>query len=82
MSPRVKDVTLNEDYTINITFDNGEERVFDVNPYLNKGIFKKLRDKHTFMTVKPVMGSIQWIHGQDFFPDTLYLSSNPRKHNK
>ncbi len=40
MSPRVKDVTPNEDYTINITFDNGEERVFDVNPYLNKGIFK------------------------------------------
>ncbi len=30
-----------------------------------------------FKTVKPVMGSIQWKHGQDFCPDTLYLDSAP-----
>lgn len=76
MNPRVKDVSPNNDYTINITFDNGEERIFDVSPYLDKGIFKELRDMNVFKSVKPVMGSIQWKHGQDFCPDTLYLSSN------
>ena len=76
MNPRVADVTPNEDYTINIIFENGEEKVFDVNPYLDKGIFKELRDKNIFKTVKPVMGSIQWRNGQDFCPDTLYLVSN------
>ena len=42
MNPRVKNVSPNNDYTINITFDNGEERIFDVSPYLDKGIFKEL----------------------------------------
>ncbi|OQY02635.1 MAG: hypothetical protein B6I26_00330 [Desulfobacteraceae bacterium 4572_130] len=76
MNPRVKNVIPNNDYTINIIFDNGEEKVFDVKPYLNKGIFKKLKELNMFKTVKPVMGSIQWKHGQDFCPDTLYIASN------
>ncbi len=76
MNPRVKDVVPNNDYTINILFDNGEEKVFDVNPYLDKGIFKELRDPNVFKSVKPFMGSVQWKHGQDFCPDTLYLTSN------
>ncbi len=76
MNPRVKKVVSNNNYTINIIFDNDEEKVFDVNPYLDKGIFKELKDKKLFKTVRPFMGSIQWIHGQDFCPDTLYLLSN------
>ena len=76
MNPRVRNVIPNDDYTINIIFDNGEERVFDVSPYLDKGIFKELRDINVFKSVKPSMGSIRWKHGQDFCPDTLYLSSN------
>ena len=76
MNPRVKDVRPNDDYTIDLIFDNGEERVFDVSPYLDKGIFKELRDINMFKSVKPVLGSVQWKHGQDFCPDTLYLASN------
>ena len=74
MNPRVKEVVPNNDYTINIVFDNGEEKVFDVKPFLDKGIFKELRDTNIFKSAKPFMGSIQWKHGQDFCPDTLYLS--------
>ncbi len=77
MNPRVKDVVPNDDYTVNITFENGEEKVFDVTPYLNKGIFKELKYPNIFKSVKPFMGSIQWKNGQDFCPDTLYLSSHP-----
>lgn len=76
MNPRVKDVIPNDDYTINLIFDNGEEKVFDVTPYLDKGIFKELSDINIFKSVKPVLGSIQWKYGQDFCPDTLYLASN------
>ena len=28
MNPRVKEVVSNNDYTINIVFDNGEEKIF------------------------------------------------------
>ena len=75
MNPRVKDVTPNQDYTITLTFDNNEVRIFDMKPYLNKGIFEELNDINLFNTVKPFLGSIQWKNGQDLCPDTLYLDS-------
>jgi len=75
MNPRVKEVMANSDYSLTITFDNNEIGIFDVKPYLDIGIFRELKDIHLFMTVKPFLGSIQWIHEQDLCPDTLYLDS-------
>ena len=75
MNPRIKEVHPNDDYTLNLIFENNEERVFDVKPYLNKGIFRQLKDRRIFNSVKPFLGSIQWINGLDFCPDTLYLDS-------
>jgi hypothetical protein len=75
MNPRVKKVLPNPDYTIQLTFDNGEIKIFDVKPYLDKGIFRELKDLRVFNSVKPMLGSIQWKGGQDFCPDTLYLES-------
>ena len=60
-----------------LTFTNGEVKVFDVKPYLDKGIFKELKELRVFNSVKPFLGSIQWQNGQDFCPDTLYLDSIP-----
>lgn len=75
MNPRIKEVHPNQDFTINIKFDNGEQKVFDVKPYLDKGIFRELREQRLFNSVKPFLGSVQWKNGQDFCPDTLYLES-------
>jgi hypothetical protein len=78
MNPRVKLVKPNADYTITLTFTNGEVRSFDVKPYLNIGIFKELKEPSLFNSVKPFLDSIQWQNGQDFCPDTLYLESVPQ----
>ena len=43
--------------------------------YLDISIFKELKDKSIFNSVKPFLGSIQWKNGQDLCPDTLYLES-------
>ncbi len=75
MLPRVKDVKPGDDYTLQLTFANGEIRIFDVKPYLDRGFFRSLRDKREFNTVRPYLGSIRWRQGQDFCPDTLYLNS-------
>ena len=75
MNPRVKDVTPNSDHTLTLVFDNGERKVFDVKPYLDKGIFKELKDLRIFNAVRPFLGCIEWPHGQDFCPDTLYLDA-------
>jgi len=77
MNPRVVAVYSAPDYTLLLTFTNGEVRVFDVKPYLNIGIFRELQDKRIFNSVRPFLGSIQWRNGQDFCPDTLYLESVP-----
>jgi len=74
MNPRVKDVSPLSDYKLIITFDNGEVKIFDMKPYLSKGIFKELNDKRLFNSVRPFLGSIQWVNGQDLCPDTLYIN--------
>jgi len=73
MNPRVKTVTPTQDFTLLITFNNGEEKSFDVKPYLEIGSFKELKDVSMFNSVKPFLGSIQWSNGLDLCPDTLYL---------
>lgn len=77
MNPRVVHVKPNPDYTITLTFANGEIKLFDVKPYLDKGIFQELHDLRVFNAVRPFLGSVTWPGGQDFCPDTLYLDSVP-----
>jgi hypothetical protein len=75
MNPRVTNVKPEQDFTLLITFNNGEVRSFDVKPYLSIGMFNELRDVSMFNSVKPFLGSIQWANGVDLCPDTLYLES-------
>jgi hypothetical protein len=75
MNPRVTNVKPEQDFTLLITFNNGEVKCFDVKPYLAMGLFKELRDISVFNSVKPFLGSIQWANGLDLCPDTLYLES-------
>lgn len=73
MNPRVVEVKARGDFTVEILFANKERKIFDVKPYLDKGIFKELKNKDVFSSVKVDNGSISWIGGQDFCPDTLYI---------
>jgi len=77
MHPRVTKAIPKKNYQVELQFDNGEERVFDVSPYLNKGIFTELKEPEVFYSVKAVDGTIQWQNDADFCPDTLYLESKP-----
>ena len=73
MNPRVKEVEADQNYTLLVTFNNGEKKRFDVKPYLNIGVFNELKDPEVFYSVKPFLGSIQWSNGADLCPDTLFL---------
>jgi hypothetical protein len=74
---RVKEVSPLEDYLLKLVFSNGEERYFDMKPYLNRGIFAVLRDINLFKAVKPTHGTIEWPGEIDMCPDTLYANSVP-----
>jgi hypothetical protein len=75
MNPRVIHVRAKPDYLLELTFSNGEIRLFNMKPYLEVGVFKELQDPSVFNSVKSVLGSVQWQNGQDLCPDTLYLDS-------
>lgn len=87
-NPRIQSVQAQQNYTLILLFDNGEERVFDVKPFLDKGIFRDLQNVRIFSSVKPFLGSIQWSNGADFCPDMLYeesislVSSSLARHEK
>ena len=70
MNPRIKYVKPNPDYTLTLTFTNEKVKVFDMKPFLEIGIFKALKDRSLFNSVKPFLGSVQWVNGQDLCPDT------------
>lgn len=75
MNPRVINVKPEQNFSLLLTFGNGEVKRFDVKPYLEIGIFSELKDIGVFNSVKPFLGSIQWSNGVDLCPDTLYLES-------
>jgi len=77
--PRASDVEVLENYTLLLTFTNGEKRIFDVNPYFNFKPFEELKSKTLFETVHIAGLSIEWLHGQDICPDELYYNSLPAK---
>jgi hypothetical protein len=79
MNPYVKSVQAKDDYCLLLTFENGEKRMFDLKPYLNKGVFKRLQNSASFKTARVVSGSIEWQGEIDLSYDTLYLDSVPVK---
>lgn len=72
---KVVAVKANDDHSLDLKFDDGSERKFDVRPYLDYGIFKELKNKNYFKRVKIVFGTVQWPNEQDISPETLYLES-------
>jgi CTP:phosphocholine cytidylyltransferase-like protein len=64
-----------EDYQLALTFENGEKRIFDMKPYLDKGIYKELRDESKFKTVRISFDSIEWCNQADIDPEFLYGKS-------
>ena len=66
-----------EHYRLLITFDNKEQRIFDVSPYLDDGFFAALRNPVIFETAKINPLTVEWAGGIDICPDELYYNSKP-----
>lgn len=64
-----------EDYKLQILFDNKEERIFDVKPYLSDPFFAPIANPHIFKTVKTNALTVEWLGEIDICPDELYYNS-------
>ena len=79
LAPRVTGVESLADYTLRVTFATGEVRRVDCRPFLNKGVFQRLRDEDEFRRVQPINngGGIGWESGADLSRDTVYATGEP-----
>ncbi len=77
MNPYVKSVQSLDDYQLALEFENGEQRIFDLKPYLGRGVFARLKNPVLFKTARMVAGSVEWSGEIDLSYDTLYLESQP-----
>jgi hypothetical protein len=84
-------VVPNNDFTLTLSFDNGEKRVLDVAPFLEKGtVFETFADIANFKRVyideehcvawdidPTVDSNIVWNNKVDLCPDSCYVDSIP-----
>ncbi len=76
MYPSVKNVTPVEDYLLSIDFDNGERGVLDMKPYLDFGVFQRLKEYSAFKRVRVSFDTIEWDSGVDLDPEFVYIKSH------
>jgi len=70
-------VVPREDYQLEIEFSTGEVRLFDVRPYLEKGVFSQLKDQSLFARAFVAFDTVCWPNELDIAPETLYIQSVP-----
>lgn len=75
--PNVKDVIPLEDYRLELHYQNGEVRLFDVSPYIKGEWYGQLKDPAYFRSVHPCDDTVEWAGGQDIAPHELYELSEP-----
>lgn len=75
MNPRVQNVIATDDYRLQLTFTNGESRLYDCRPLLTFGVFQELADMQYFRRATVSLGTVVWPNEQDICPDTLYEDS-------
>ena len=75
--PRVIDVKPTRDYTLILTFNNDERRLFDVQPLLDMKAFEPLKSESFFNLVRVSFGTTAWPNDIDYCSDTLYAQSTP-----
>ncbi|MDP1572822.1 MAG: DUF2442 domain-containing protein [Pseudomonadota bacterium] len=60
-----------------IEFENHEKRYFYLTPYLDIGVFSRLRDASLFHAAHIEGGTVARPGDIDITPETLYLESSP-----
>ena len=74
------DVTAVEarpEFLLDLEFENGERRRFDMSPYLHYPIFRRLENPGFFSLARAEHGTVVWPGNIDIAPETLYELSVP-----
>ena len=70
-------VNAKSDFTLELEFENGEQRIFDMKPYLRKKPYHCLTSYGLFGCASIDYGTVVWPGNIDIAPETLYDASVP-----
>lgn len=73
----VTKVVARDDFVLELKFSTGETRLFDASPYLEKGVFRRLKDIAQFKQAYVAFDTVCWPGNLDISPETLYDRSGP-----
>lgn len=73
----VKVVKPLPDFRIYVEIEDGRQGIFDMKPYLDRGVFRELKDVHYFNQVGILFVAVTWPHEQDIAPETLIEEMMP-----
>ncbi len=75
----VTKVVPHDDFSLELWFSTGDHRLFDVRPYLNKGVFTRLQNLTLFKQAFVALDTVCWPGDLDIAPETLFDRSVPVK---
>ena len=75
LQPKIIKVKPLSEYKLFLEYETGEQKIFDVTPYISGDWFGKLKDFEFFKTVRIAGNTVEWSGGQDIAPHELYDGS-------
>jgi hypothetical protein len=77
LQPKITKVEPMPDYKLRLDYETGENKIFDVAPYIIGDWYGRLKEPSYFKTVQILSGGsgIEWPDGQDIAPHELYDAS-------
>lgn len=83
MTPKLIRAKALENYKIELLYETGELKIYDMTELLNTcEFYKKLKDEEKFKKISILGLSIQWQSGEDIAPEILYNDSVLQKLEK
>jgi hypothetical protein len=74
LEPKIQCIKPLPEYRLQLGYETGEVKVFDVKPYIRVSWYNELRNQAYFSAVRIVDDGygIEWPNGQDLAPHELY----------
>jgi len=71
----VVSVHPNPDFSLSVVFKDGSEGVLDMKPYLDFGVFKRIKSFDQFRRVRIAFDTLEWECGVDLDPELVNVKS-------
>ena len=73
----IVNVSPHPDFSLHLEFKNGENRRFDMAPYMDQKPWSRLKTGDIFLAARVEYGTVVWPGNIDIDPETLYDYSTP-----